>query len=283
MSIAGLRAREPVGVVLSLGIKDERGVPIEKDRFHLVQPKEEGGRRKAHPAYRAWTEAKDGEVRKFMRGNIVHARPAQCFETELHAQVLPKRAAHPNKRPVCSGDGKNARRWTGKDADDFQIIPCPNAACEYRQKDEKGNTACKPMARLLFRLRWPDGNPLPTMLAKLVSHSWNTAANLTGFFDYIDNAAAGLGLAPENRSLFGYPFMLSATIQKKASDRSAFPVITISPEKDPFEFFVEQQGLARRLLDPVGLAMLTDEQESSPTVRYLDAKSVSIGLPSETP
>ncbi len=70
MGIAGLRSREPVGVVLSLGIKDERGVPTQKDRFHLVQPKEEGGRRLPHPAFRAWTEAKDEGVRKFMRGNI---------------------------------------------------------------------------------------------------------------------------------------------------------------------------------------------------------------------
>ena len=56
--IKGLKGREPVGVVLSVGVKDkQRGFPTETDRFHLVAAREENGVRNLHPGFATFNTA----------------------------------------------------------------------------------------------------------------------------------------------------------------------------------------------------------------------------------
>ena len=53
------------------------------------------------------------------------------------------------------------------------------------------------------------------MLVKLTTQSWNSIANLVGFFDDLDNQRKALGL--EGVSLYGLPFVLTFTRKTKPS------------------------------------------------------------------
>lgn len=233
--IKGLEGREPIGAAVTIGIKDKaRGFPTQRDRWHIVNPREADGRRDYHPGFGSFNAA-PAEKRKMLRGNLVHAQADECFEYQLKAQVLAK--AHPDRKPACVGDGIHAVRWEGPDPDDFMNIKCPNERCEFRLMDPP---KCKPFARLLFRLRWQEGVHLPTPLVKYTTGAWNTTANLKGFFEHIERVARELGL--KQYTLFGFPFILTLQEQTKASKRSRFPVVTISPEQDPVEFFMRQRA-----------------------------------------
>jgi hypothetical protein len=272
--IAGLRGREPVGAALAIGVKKNgNGFPIERDRFHLVAPREEKGNRPYLPQFAAFNTAPP-ERRQMIRGNLVHASRAECFDYQLKAQVLPGGKAHPNRRPACVGDGVRAVRWTGQGADDFRQITCPNERCEYRQ-EIKGAKPCKPRMRLLFRIRWPDGNPLPTPLVKLTSGSWNSTANALGFFKHLESIAQHLGIS--DATLFGYPFLLQLTQQTNAAAKTAFPVLTITPEADPVEFFQHQRERIRALQAPAGgYVAITDQTETDPLVLSDDADLITV-------
>lgn len=265
--IKGLEGREPVGAVLTIGVKHkERGFPTETDRFHLVNPREESGIRHLHPGFASFNAAQ-ADKRRLIRGNIVHASRAECFEYFLKAQVL--KAAHPDKKPACVGDGVHATRWEGPGADDFYEIKCPHERCEFRLTDPP---KCKPWARLLFRIRWQDGVALPTPLVKYTTGSWNTTSNLLGFFEYIENTARQLGL--ESYSLFGFPFTMSLAYQTKASAKSRFPVVTISPEQDPVAFFhAQRQSIAQLQQAPRYEAL---EDHSAVDIEYEDVRQISV-------
>ncbi len=268
--IAGLEGRDPIGVVLSIGRKkdgNEKGFPVERDRFHLVMPREENGVRPAHPAFAPFNNA-PAEKRQVIRGNLVHPNRADCFEYYRRAQVLDRRA-HPDRRPCCEGDGKDATRWVGPGPDDWAKIPCPNKLCPFASGEP---AQCKPFSRLLFRLRWPEGNPLPCLLAKFTTGSWNSCANLIGFFDYIEETARQLGVA--DYKLFGFPFVLTLTQQTRPSQKTKFPVVTISPDDvDPIAFFTAQvqQRQALGAYHPVALIDTTPEED------YEDVTSISRG------
>ena len=123
MTIKDLHPREPVGAVVSVGVKDKaKGFPTETDRWHIVQPREENGIRHPHPAFTSFNQAPP-EHRKVLKGVIMHATRDLCVEWHLKAQVLSK--AHPDRRPACVGDGVKAIRWEGGEADDFMDIKCP--------------------------------------------------------------------------------------------------------------------------------------------------------------
>lgn len=243
--IKGLEGREPVSVVLSLGIKNANGVPVEKDRFHLVVPHESEGRRVHHAGFAAFNGAPP-DKRQMIRGNLVHATEAECFHLNLRAQVAKTLGlrGHPNRRPVCEGDGVRAMRWSGQDPDDFIEVDCPNKDCPARLVEP---AECKPFARLLFRLRWPEGNPLPSVVAKFTTGGWNTAANLRGFFDQVARTAEQIGL--KDYTLFGLPFTLTLHQQSKATAKGGrrFPVVAISPDMDLVEFFGRQHEQIARL------------------------------------
>ena len=267
--IAGLEGREPVGVVLSLGIKNARGIPTEKDRLHLVVPHEADGRRPHHAGFAAFNSAPP-EKRQMIRGNLIHANETECFQFNLRAQVAKTLGlrGHPNRRPVCEGDGVRAVRWSGVEPDDFSEVPCPNQACPARMTEP---AECKPFARLLFRLRWPDGNPLPAVVAKYTTGGWNTAANLKGFFEQIARTAHQIGLS--HYTLFGLPFTLSLHQQTKPAAKSRFPVLAISPDCDLIEFFARQQDLIASLQAPV--VDLLEGPDTSTVIEAEDYRNIS--------
>lgn len=284
--IAGLEGREPVGVVLSVGRKNERGFPVENDRFHLVVPREENGKRPGHSAFAAFNGA-PAERRKVIRGVIVHANEGDAFDYALRCQVG-KGSAHPNRLPFCQGDGATATRWVGPNADDFKEIACPHDRCEFRQSPGKNKpTPCKPFGRLLFHLTWPEETqaalvaagrpPLPAMLAKYQTGSWHTVRNLIGFFEHVRSAARGLRI--ESPSLFGLPFTLTLTRQTKPSETSSFPVVTITPTMEPAEFFLRQRDTMDRLAYEAPRAALTHDDERDPVVVAEDYRTITPGLP----
>ena len=265
--IAGLEGREPVGAVVTIGVKDrQRGHPIEKDRFHIVNPNEENGFRQRHPAFKSFNDAAP-EHRKMIRGNLVHAQKELCFEHHLKAQVL--KTAHPNRMPCCVGDGEKATRWMGGASDNFKQIECPHDKCEFRLTKPP---LCKPFMRFLFRIRW-NKDSLPTPLMKYTSGSWNTTRNFKGFFEHIENAAQNLGL--NDYTLFGFPFIMTLGDKTKPSDKSRFPVVTISPEIDVIEFFGQQREKIRQLSVSVPVALI-EAPESTDEVIFEDFKNVSI-------
>ena len=193
--IEGLQPRLPLGAALTIGVKGPSGAPTQTDRFHFVSPHDsmEGKFRVRPllPQFAAFNSA-DASKRQMVRGNLIHSKREDCFAYHLRAQQLGgKWQNHPQKRPACTGDGHKATRFYGETPEDFREIECPNELCEFRQGTTK---ACKPFAQLLFRPRWPEGNPLPTPLTKLTTGSWNSTAALLGFFSYLDEQAAQLGL-----------------------------------------------------------------------------------------
>lgn len=267
--IKGLSGREPIGAVVSIGVKDKnKGFPTQTDRFHIVQPKAENNVRPLHSAFASFNAAVP-EKRQVIRGNLVHATMDECFEHHLKAQVL--RKAHPNKKPACVGNGIKATRWEGPGPDDFMEIKCLNELCEYRQTTP---AKCKPFMRFLFRVRWQDGVNFPTPLVKFTSGAWNTTANFLGFWEYMEGTAKQLGLT--DYTLFGFPFILSLHRQTKPSAQQSFPVVTVSPEIDPVNFFMQQRSDIRQLSADVPAIALTDQSEQAVDAVFEDVESISV-------
>lgn len=249
--IKNLQGRDPVGAVLSIGKKSANGFPTETDRFHIVQTMQDSNKvRQGHPAFSGFNSAQP-EQRKVIRGNIIHATRDDCFEYYLKAQTLNKKQ-HPNKRPMCTGNGTVALRYANntEDPNDFTEITCPDDRCEFRQGTPP---ECKPFSRFLFRLRWKDGSQLPTPLVKFSTGSWNTCANMVGFFDYIEKVAKQCGI--EKYSLFSFPFMLTLSKKTNATKKTSFPVVTITPEQDPVQFFTTQSKNFEQLSGSSTLAL----------------------------
>lgn len=286
--IEGLSGREPVDAVLTVGTKSASGAPTMTDRYFIKQPFQTSVdgklQREEHPAFAAFNSA-DPKKRQSISGTLVHRDRASLFESYLSAQVLPGHAQHPKKIPACTGDGIRATRYMGKNADDtdrFDEIECPNELCVYRQGAKK---ACKPSLRFLFRLNWREGINLPRTLVKFTSHSWNTARNFRGFFDYIEEQARGFGLA--DYSLFGLPFVLNLTSKTDPDKKSRFPVVTIAPSFDLAEFFFRQREQMRQLASdaPAALLPASLEDDDSETVAADFAEIVPghpISKPSES-
>lgn len=289
--IVGLTGREPIGAVLTVGHKGPKGNPEHTDRFYIVVPNEVNGVRAEHPAFAAFNKAahpaladerheaydmaryqRELAARQIVRGNLVHASPEQCFEHHLKAQVLQGHPAHPAKAPHCVGDGRNAKRWDGRD---FREIVCPNEGCEFRQAPAANKpTPCKPWMRFLFRPRWADGSPLPMPLMKFTSGAWNTTANFLGLFQYVAEQASALGVA--RYTLYGLPFTMQLTKKKRKGDEGgrAFPVVSIAPEVDLQEFLWNQHTRALEYSSrPV--AALTDREQQDPAELYADQRGVS--------
>jgi hypothetical protein len=279
--IGGLTGREPIGAVLTIGHKGPKGNPTDTDRLFIVQPQEEDGIRKPHPAFVGFNTA-DADKRKSIRGILVHSSRAECFEHHLKAQVLPG-LAHPNKRPACVGDGTHAVRWGKNGLDDFRSIPCPNEKCEFRQRVGDKPVPCKPWMRFLFRPVWAQGSPLPAPLMKYTSGAWNTTSAFLGFFEYIEKQAAALGVT--NYTLYGLPFVMTLAKKKRRGDEGgrAFPILSISPEGDLQAFLWAQHerirafresGLAR---PGQAVAALTDREQHADDVVEADYRTVNPG------
>lgn len=277
--IEGLEGRVPVGAVLTVGTKGPSGAPTHNDRFYFKSPTPDAsGGRPEHPEFAAWNKA-DASKRLTVRGHLVHSSREECFEYHLRAQVLPGRPGHPNKAPHCVGDGVRATRLSlvGQEWQSSEI-ECPNELCEFRQGEKK---ACRPTARLYFSTRWNDDPKIPSMLVKLTTQSWNSIANILGFFDDLDAQRKALGL--EGVSLYGLPFMLSLTRKTKPSAKTAFPVLTITPLADIVEFLSKQRArlieaaqMPRMIAAGVGMV-----PESTPEEIALDLATINPGIPTK--
>lgn len=298
--IKGLTAKEPIGVVASIGHKGDRGQPVDTDRFFLVAPTAEKVGdfevRKPHPAFRAFNEAPDVSARQVLRGQIVHRTAAECFEHHLTAQVLPGYPAHPAKVPHCTGDGTRAQRWVGdltpqqrgqlvqlqKDRRPLeqaglplQLAPivCPGEMCEYRQGDKK---TCGAFGRVLFRLRWKEGSPLPGLLCKLTTKSWYSTAAWLGFFEELERQAAILG---GDLGIYGVPLLITLGRKTMASRGRAFPVMSVSVDGDLQAFFVQRAGMLRASLDEHRPLALTDGEAQAAEDLAADLDGISPTLP----
>lgn len=270
--IEGVEGREPVMAVLALGRKPKtKGFPIEKDRFHIVVPREADDMREYHPAFKLFNEAAP-EHRQIIHGNIVHATVKECFEWHRKKQGTPENKLHPNGMPFCVGDGVSATRWMGGAPDNFKEIQCPNDKCEFAMIEDS-TKKCKPWMRFLFRVRWPKGN-LPNGLFKFVTQSWNSVVNFVGFFDSLMKTAANLGIA--NPSLYGVPFTMTLTKGTKPSIHAKFHFITISTDIDPLEFFMKQKQLLSQIADGGKPVALIEAPENAAEVVFEDWKQISV-------
>lgn len=279
-SIAGVEGAEHVYAVVSLGKKDDRGIPREKDRFHIVNPHETDKRRLAHEDYEPFNSA-DKELRTTIRGNIMHATKEDCFGMQLFNYTNKAVGTHPKELPFCEGDGTRARRWMGKTPDNFQDIECPNRQCPFAISKE-----CRSMMRFYFRIRWTPVDSqkpidarfatLPTTMFKYVSKGWNMVNNFMGFFEDIDKMAKGLGL--QTYSLVGLPFVMRVYDRtgKVNGQGVRYPVVSISAETDILSFFRMQKEIISYITagkQPVGLL---SDGEQKPEVIAADWKSVSV-------
>lgn len=266
--IKDLEPRDPVGAVLSIGIRDERGIPRQKDRFHLLLPRASEGegrylRRAAHPAFRSFNAAQP-ERRQVVQGALVHNTRTEAFEHHLKAQkITGLRPSH--NRHACIGDGKTAQRWD-TDRDGYAEIQCPHEKCQYRLTTP---VSCKPFMRLLFRIIWSGTTQLPSMLVKYTSGSWNTTRNALGLFEELDRAAQAMGL--KRFGLYGYPFTMTLLQQTSAEKKARFPVVHFSATESPEQFFLAQK---KRLADLGGKYASLEHMRDSGEV-YEDTREIA--------
>lgn len=286
--IAGLTGREPIGAVVSIGTKGPKGNPIEKDRFHIVEVSENDKGVRPHHRLFSFFNQRDADKRKLINGNLVHGTRDECFEWHYKCQVA-KGSSHPQRRPFCVGNGQQAVRWLGGDANNFKEIDCVGERCEFRQPINNRSAPCKPWMRLTFRLTWDEaiqaalaskGYPtLPSMIVKFNSGSWNTVRNVKGFFDQIENLASEFGIdAPK---FFGFPFELQLTEKTNRERRSRFPVVIITPTMDHLDFFIRQREQLAQIGGPPRVEALTDQTQQEPEVLVADFRQISPGIPSE--
>ena len=293
--IAGLQGRAPIGAVLRIGRKNERGVPVDRDLFYLcTTTQDDSGSRPLHPRFKLFHDAR-GDARKSVQLALVHATPPECWNVHLRNQRDTLHGCNPpNMAPFCTGDGVKARRWDGES---FCSIACPNDRCEYRREGSghrgKG-VACKPFGTLYAQLVWERGD-MPSMLVKYTTNSWNSTSALQGYFDRWDEAAIQLTKLGANlvdtvesyddegnlqtavtarRYLFtGARFVL--TLQEKAKQHHGeprkYPIVTVSPIDDPMEVLTRNVARVRQLVaDSADLPRLEDRTPREADGDYLE-------------
>ena len=264
--IEGVTGTEPVGAALTIGVKGDRGFPVEKDRFHIMEPREgPDGRRAVHPSF-TWWAAAPPEKRRLVRGILVGPWD-RMLRQSYRAQVLPGKPSHPGKRPACVGDGLEATRYIGeKGPTDFRGIPCPGEACPYRQRGTDARTGketrepCTPSTLFLFRIDFTDEvrarfQP-PTPVVRFASNAWRTYRAILGLRETLDRAAAQLGLPPTYDPT-GYRFSLLLTEAKGAGTR--YPTVEVSPDESAVDHLLARARLLRELPTTPALLGITDD------------------------
>lgn len=287
-SIAGLTGREPVGGVLRIGKKDGRGIPTDRDRFYICSPGlDENKVRPLHPSFVRFNKAAP-EHRRVIRGNLYHSSPADAWNHHLQAYALgaPWKTP-PSREPACRGDGVKATRWYA-DADkpeggEWREQKGCGDLCEFRQE---GNRKCKPSGRLYFRISWRasalqshDGiDGLPEILLRYDTGSWNTCANIKGFFDRVSGMADDLKMG--DYSLMGLPFVLE--LGTKTRKNRAFPVVTMTPDGDLVRFFQQQREALDSIQQAPQLVGARSPEENEPEVVEVTAIELSApGIPGQ--
>lgn len=237
-----IASRQPLAVAVATGRKGDRGSPVDRHRFFLVNARADGKGKDAvrhpHPAFPGFnalatddaTRAAHDAKRASLRGILVHASEAECFWTNYRAQTLPGHE-HPKMAPSCQGNADRAQRWmpaTGAYAD----IPCPGDQCQYRQPGMRNGretrSPCTPYACLVFQLRFEN---MPCLLAKYESRGHGTSGQIKGFFEDIARQAAALHV--DNPSLYGIPFVLDLSQRSNAAKQAKWFEVTMSTDFPP--------------------------------------------------
>jgi hypothetical protein len=260
-------ARLPIGAALSIGRKGPSGAPIDKHRFFIVRPvadaRGKDGRRDPHPLYTTFNQlapAGDGakahdEIRSTVRGVLVHADHLDAWTESLVADKIAGHM-HPTGGPSCKGDGTRALRWSDK-LGGYGSLPCPDRQCPYRQPTQGNNgrpqrPACHPHAKLIFQLRMKSAS----LLCKFTSNAWETSESIKGFFDFIHQQAALMGVDRVNH--YGLPFAL--TLAQRTGQGSRYSVVHMSPDfgedRTLQEWLGTQSAARRQLAAEVGLLQL---------------------------
>lgn len=303
--IHDLEGREPVGAVLTAGVKsaslpkgDEKAgkgeAPVYTDRFWFVSPFEDERRiRPLLPEFRRFNTAVQ-PARVVVHGNFVHATIADAFAFHLRAQRLPRPNPNPKSlAPACTGDGRSASRFHSIEADGREVwreIVCPHGQCEFRQG---APAACKPFGRLYFRPSWDHYRDRefhgPTPLTKWTTGSWNSVSNLVGFFDHVSTQAERLGIIPQRPPgaafnpqcpIYGLPFTLTLGRKTQPQHGRSFPVVAISPETDLIGFFFMQKQQLEELGGRLQLvAGNATAEESSQEAIAADVRAITPSIP----
>lgn len=264
--IQGLIGREPVGAVLSVGKKGPSGNPVEKDRFHLLDPMPDGNnRRHPHPRFKPFNDAEPAD-RRVVVGQLVHQSELQCFGYKLLAYRAKGHPSHPRRLPFCEGDGIRARRYVGliNEEHTFEDIVCPNDKCEFRVRPKTGRglgpATCKPWSRLLFRILWNGGN-LPSMLVKYTTGGWATTKNMIGLFDQIRDMATMVLGNGRPYTLGGFEFTMTLGEGTNPEQHTRYPVVTFAPLTDPIHHFMGQVDRYERIGKVMGPPLLESKKE----------------------
>lgn len=298
--IEGLRGKEPVGAVLTIGTKGPSGAPTDRDRFYIKVPDSSGDVRVPHPSFASynfyppapdeWTAEQKAQYRerehakrRNIRGVLVHAEVDECFEWTRKAQKLPRPYVNHSKLPACTGDGRKALRLQmAGDMIGHKEIPCPNELCEFAiAPNERTPPCCKPWGRLLFQPTWQDGSKLPTPLMKLTTQSWHSLAAILGFFDYFRKQAALCGVP--GAQLFGLPFELTLTEKSSPEKRTKFPVLRMTPLAQIQAFLIGQGDRVAQLQLRRPYVALLDAPEQDPGVLLADRSTIEPGQPRVQP
>ena len=278
-SIEGLEGRAPIGAVVTVGTKSSSGYPTDNDRFFIKSPVPDAtGGRPLHPEFGFYNSAA-AEHRQVIRGRLMHANIRDACAWHLRGYKLPQLESPPSRRPTCEGDGEKATRFTGivDGQEIFEQIECPNDRCPYRMGLKK---PCRPAASVYFRLAWRREKP-PREYARWSTHSWNSASNLKGFVEHVEGVALELGLS--SFSVFGLPIKLTLTRKTSKAQKTAFPVVQITPDCKLPEFFVAQQEIRKQLGGEV-LALPASQYEDDFGGGDLDVdfEEITPGLPGQT-
>lgn len=284
--LSSISPRDPIGVRVTTGRKGPSGAPMfgSTDRFWLctvetmVQKfsKSSSPTSSLHPSFVAWNDLaektmnKQGERRPAgrvaaLRGNLVHATPAECVQWYRAASQLPE--PHPNppsKRAACTGNEAVARRFSGIGAGDvetYEEIACPGEDCIFAQR-----RLCKVQGDLLFRLRWDSSDPLernfPALLAMYHTGGMHSVSSIMGLFEFVlgteavqptrpreewkKGLAAELGV--ENPSLVGLPFVMTVGKKTNRQNGNVYTIVNFSPDGDLIENWLLAQVRLRGLL-----------------------------------
>lgn len=280
--IAGTTGTEPIAASLTVGIKGDRGFPVEKDRLHIMEPRQSGdGKRRVHPGF-GWFASAPPAKRNTIQAVIVHDSWAECLEQHLSAWRLPGVDAPP-AGPACQGDGVKAARWYGdKGADDRRSIPCPNEKCQYRTAKPGQPVPCKPLTRLVARFVWPDETIAavraagslqdPNVVFRFQSGGWHTYKAILGLREAVDRAAVALGAVDDQGrpaySPLGLRFTLTLTEAKGNAGGTAtkFPTVYAALLTSAPDFIVQsrtnadamRRQIAATRIEPLGLMTRDD-------------------------
>lgn len=249
--IKSLKATAPIGAVVTMGRKGQRGGITDKGQFHFVSPYEDSNKVRPYlPAFALYHRL-EPKHRRFLRANLVYGSIQQSFTNRLRMRVFPKHEeeprSRPNRAPVCEGNGTKAIRWQRNNDETLEIV-CPDALCQYRLIEPP---LCRPFSELLFRPRWK-GMSLPSPICSLRSETaWTSAANIAGFFKQLQEQADELLI--ENPTFYGFPFSIQLIEKTKPSKNRQWWSIVLTPEADIVEFLLRQREQIHALQAPLEL------------------------------